>query len=477
MKQLLLSTTITIILMLTACTEDEFTTSQSAKLNFSTDTVKMDTVFSKVPSTTRSFMVYNRNKKGLRITNVRLSRGNQTGFRVNVDGTYLGETVGYQTSNIEMRGEDSIRVLVEITSPNNYKDTPQQISDDIIFTLESGQTQKVNLNAWSWDAIMANNMRITKDTTLSSPTPYIIYGGITIDSTATLTIQAPATLYFHSDAGINVYGTLKVEGTTADNVVMRGDRLDKMFTYLPYDRVPGQWQGITIHPSSFNNEIYNADIHSSQYGIICDSTVYDSNSLRLSLFNTTIHNCQGPGLQTFNSNIALTNCQITNTSGDCVAIYGGKAQIIYCTIAQFYPFTSNRGAALRFSNQYNSQNYPLEYLFCANSIITGYAEDVIMGEAKDSVAFDYQFINNIMRTPAVEDSLRFINIIWETTKDSVQGEQNFKNIDIANQYYDFHLDSLSRAVNSANPDIYWHDYDRDGQQRDEKPDMGCYELK
>ena len=60
----------------------------------------------------RSFWVYNRNDAGLRCTSVRLERGNQSGFRVNVRGEYLGAEVGYQTNNIELRKGDSLRVFV-----------------------------------------------------------------------------------------------------------------------------------------------------------------------------------------------------------------------------------------------------------------------------------------------------------------------------------------------------------------------------
>jgi hypothetical protein len=65
---------------------DSFTTSTSNELSFSTDTVKMDTVFSNVPTATRSFWVYNHSGEGLRCSSVRLEQGATTGFRVNVDG-------------------------------------------------------------------------------------------------------------------------------------------------------------------------------------------------------------------------------------------------------------------------------------------------------------------------------------------------------------------------------------------------------
>ena len=115
----------------------------------------------------------------------------------------------------------------------------------------------------------------------------------------------------------------------------------------------------------------------------------------------------------------------------------------HCTLAQFYPFTGGRGAALRFSNL-----MPLYGLVCDSSIVTGYDEDVVMGMTPDTLnAFDYRFSASLLRTPKVEteDSLRFVNVIWETPKDSIQGKLHFKLVDEKNLKYDFHLDSLSTA--------------------------------
>ena len=139
--------------MFAACTDDDsFSLSPSNVLTFSMDTVRMDTVFSTVPTSTRSFWVYNKSDDGIRCTSVRLANGNQTGFRVNVDGEYLSPTAGYQVQNVEIRNKDSIRVFVELTSPTNGKDGPQLIEDNLVFTLESGVEQRINLNAYTWDA-------------------------------------------------------------------------------------------------------------------------------------------------------------------------------------------------------------------------------------------------------------------------------------------------------------------------------------
>lgn len=64
-----------ILLIAASCTDDEsFSTSRSDLLTFTTDTVKMDTVFSKVPAATKSFWIYNNSTDGIRCTKVALEK-------------------------------------------------------------------------------------------------------------------------------------------------------------------------------------------------------------------------------------------------------------------------------------------------------------------------------------------------------------------------------------------------------------------
>ena len=73
-----------------------------------------------------------------------------------------------------------------------------------------------------------------------------------------------------------------------------------------------------------------------------------------------------------------------------------------------------------------------------------------MGEVQDTtVVYDYYFSDCLLRTPIVEDSTRFERIIWETSKDSIQGTKHFVNIDEDNLYYDFTIDSISPAYSRS----------------------------
>ena len=450
--------------ILASCSDDDsFSTSRSDLLSFACDTLSLDTIFSTVPTRTYGFWAYNRSSDGLRVSQVRLEHGNQTGFRVNVDGIYLDNSTGSQAQDIEVRKGDSIRVYVELTSHMNGGDVPQLVEDNLSFRLESGVEQKVNLRAWSWDAVLYDSLRIKENTTIASAKPIVVRGGIRVDSSATLTIQSPSVLYFGSKSGIDVYGSLIISGEPGQDVVLRGDRLDNMFDYLPYDRVSGQWRGIHFYGSSSGNTLKYLDLHSATDAIVCDSSMI-GDTPALSLTNVTIHNCKGYGLAASHNNISMVNTLISNTLGDCLFLDRSRANVSYTTFAQFYPFDANRGWAVQLSDTKAS---------FTNCLVTGYNEDVFLTDSLD-FSFDHCIVRTIIEDTVIV-SEKFPNSVLETPKDSVNGDMHFKLIDIENLVYDFCLDSLSTAIGNAVP-LPSLTIDRYGNPRSAtSPSIGCYE--
>lgn len=489
-----------VMLGFVACMDDDdFSTSKSDLLSFSTDTVRLDTTFSNVPTPTKTMWVYNRTGKSIRCSNVRLEGGNQEGFRVNVDGTYLGQTSGYQTRDVEVRKGDSIRVFVELTSSMQQEDEPQLVQDNLVFTLESGVQQKINLRAMSWDAISYTNLEVNRGETLTlgDPVviknedgtereyhkPIVIYGGIKVDSMATLNIKEGATLYFHENAGIQVYGKLLAEGTAEKPVTLRGDRIDHMFDYLPYDRTPGQWQGIKLMEYSQDNVLKYTDLHSAYDGIVVDSS--DVNVQKLLLENSIVHNCQGVGVEVKYAKVQIYNTQLSNTLGHCLYVCGGDVDVNNCTIAQFYPFDARRGSAIGFKA-------PVKNLSVKNSIVTGYADDEVVwtppveGETAEEETFNFSFDHCLLRTEKMttDDSSSFTNVIYEDLKNEVVenekdtlwfGEKQFVNFDTGNLIYDFRLKGKSAAIGVADAESALP-YDRNGllKRDEEKTIAGCY---
>ncbi len=457
--------------------DEEYSTSPTDRLRFSTDTVSFDTIISGQPTRTYTFMVYNPGRKALRLSQIYLEKGAASDFVINADGTPLEE--GY-AENLEVPGRDSLHVFVFANTPEQDSDEPVPTSDRLVFVTEGGARQEVVLEAAGQAVIPLNAKVLQQDTLLDARRPYQVRDSLVVGPGATLTIRPGVRLYFHPGARLVVHGTIKAQGTLQAPILMRGDRLENMFSQQSYDRIPGQWGGITLTGSSYGNHFDHCDIHSGSYGIHCDSSDISREKLRLE--NSIVHNTSGDVLHARSSQIFAGNSQLTNAGGNCVTLFGGQAEFIHCTIANFYPFAGGRGVALEYSNTDNGTRLPLHSAHFANCIITGYSDDEIMGRQSDRYkddAFNYRFDYCLLGTPQAE-SESIVGCLWDNDKDghAVWREDNFApRFDLARLLFTFSLDSLSQAVGTADPDIARRHYpaDRLGRPRlaDGKADMGC----
>lgn len=464
-------------MMVCSCDDyDSWTADPHARLTFSRDTVSFDTLVSTVSSSTERLLVYNTNKNGLRIGEVRLKHAGSSPFRVNVDGQFLQ---GGQAYDFEVRQNDSIFVLVEVTLPDTDTDTVTSHTDSLCFHLESGEVQYVTLMAGGQDAFHWRGLTvIDKDTTLQSRRPVVIYDSLYVSSGTTLTISAGTQLYFHQKASMCVDGTLLVNGTLEEPVVFRGDRTGNLFDYLPYDNTPQQWGGVYLHGRG--HRFTYLDLHSSTFGIIAEDT-------DMELANCVIHNTGGNALWVKNCRVKAYNTQISNAFGNLYQMIGGETEMTFCTLAQFYNYDAVRGWALKLSDydvEYgDTMFYDVAKANFINCIITGYGDDVISGsfikerKFQDSVRYYFNrcFLNTVYSDA---DSVRFVNNIYENPEDTMSYGRQFILFDTYARLYDFTPDTLAHFCDSA--DASWVEkfpLDRLGRNRgvDGRPDIGAYE--
>ena len=468
-----------------ACVEEQdFSVSPVHRLTFSSDTISFDTLFTEVSSSTYAFLIYNRNEVGLRIAEATLSGGEASPFRINVDGLS-----GVAFSDIAVRGGDSLYAFVEVTVDPRGQDEPFAVCDSLVFILESGVTQQVQLCAYGQDATVLRGVCIDGDTRLTAQRPYLIYDSLRVNEGSVLHLEAGTRLYFDEGAEMQVYGTVEAIGTHDAPVLFRGARTDRMFSYLPYDRLTAQWGGITLHESSHDNLFEHCDIHSGVYGI--RAAADDMSRYKLVMQNSQIHNVDGDALQLTQCVASFSNSLFTNAGGHCVNVLGGQMTFLHCTMANFFPWSSERGVAVNISNYVEEEEmlYPLLGVNFINSIITGSKDDELMGtvlEKTDTIdyseyaqfAFTHSLINS--KDEAREpDSLHFAHIVWEHRDSTAYGRTHFRTIDHDNFVYDFHLDSLSCARGIASPDYLGIlPYDKDGQPRygTGGVDAGCYQY-
>lgn len=466
-----------VLTLLAAC--DDFgtwTTDTNARLTFGRDTVSFDTLVTTVSSSTQRLLVYNRNKDGLRISEVRLKHASGSLFRANVDGQFLQGGVGH---DFEVPGDDSIFVHIEVTLPDADADTVTQYTDSLCFQLESGQVQYVVLHAGGRDALHWHGVKvIERDTALQSRRPVIIYDSLYVSAGTTLTVEAGTQLYFHQHASMCVDGTLRVNGTLDAPVVFRGDRTGNLFYYLPYDNTPQQWGGVYLHGSG--HRLNYLDLHSSTFGIVAEDT-------DMELANCVIHNTGGNALWTKNCRVKAYNTQISNAFGDLFHMIGGDAELTFCTLAQFYNFDAAKGFALclrDYDVEYeDTMFYDITRADFRNCVINGYGEDVISGSFikeknfGDSVRYRFErcFLNTVYSDG---DSARFIRNIYEDPKDTMSYGRQFLLFDTWARLYDFTPDTLAHFCDSA--DVQWTDLypvDRLGRSRrtEDGADIGAYE--
>ncbi len=457
-----------------ACSKDEsFTTDRSATLSFSDDVIDFDTVFSTIGSSTEQLMVYNRNNNGVRLKNVTLTNGASSGFRLNLDGQF-----GTTFNDIELYGGDSLFCFIEVTVGKQNNNDPILIKDEIVFTLESGVQHRIPLQVYGQDAVILHSPTITANTAYTADLPYLIYGPLTVNEGVILTLDPGARLFFHADGSILCNGTLHADGSTKE-ILLRGDRLDKMFWYLPYDRLDNQWLGITLSETSKDNYLKNVNIHSGNYGIKAIGNGIETN--KLTFHSSVIHNVGGAGLSLSNCSATIGNSQITNCRGNCVEVIGGSYTFEFCTIAQFCPWIAERGNALRFSNGTGSSDYvALNQLNITDCIVTGYANDEVFGtpvkDVTDAV-FNFKFTNCLLDTSEPSTYVEnFVNCLYQTTDQTT----NFHTIDTKNFIYDFRLSegSIARGKGTADGDILSrYPTDRLGKARDAAfIDLGCYQF-
>lgn len=450
--------------LFSSCNEENFSTNPSCKLTFSRDTLSFDTVFTSIGSATAILKVYNRNKEPLKIASIVLADASKSGFKINVDGQK-----GTQFSDIEIQGGDSMHIFVEVKINPLNRENPLLIKDSLVF-MTNGNKQDIKFIAYGQDVLILKGKTLKKDTLFTSQRPILIYDSLRVNEHVKMQCEAGTRFYFHDKAALLVHGTLTTEGSLGNPVLFRGDRLDRLFADVPYDRIPGQWKGIHFYSSSMNNVLNYADIHSGDYAILCDSSGVDAEKIRLT--NSILHNVKGDAFSLTASKALVANCQISNAGKNCVNLLGGDYTFIHTTMTDFYSWDIRSGVALAFANYQDKISYPLKASFY-NCLITGSSSDEIAGKKSSSSAipFDYLFSNTLINSKKEEASNQIINIVW--------GQENaFLYIGKKDLRYDFRPSSKNKAINIGDIEIAkLYPYDLNGRDRlqDGKPDAGCYE--
>jgi len=134
-----------LLISINSCRKDFNTVPSFGNLEFSKDTVFLDTIFTNIGSATYNLKVYNRSNNAITIPQIKLENGTSSSYRLNVDGI-----PGKEFENIDILARDSIYVFVETTININNSVNPLY-TDKILFDIGSSQ-QNVDLITLVQDA-------------------------------------------------------------------------------------------------------------------------------------------------------------------------------------------------------------------------------------------------------------------------------------------------------------------------------------
>ncbi len=471
------------------CLQEKFIESGDAQLAFSADTLTFDTVFTQVGSATRYFKIYNKHDLSIGISKVKLESGSQSKFRINIDGISYPEG---EASDITIWPNDSIYVFIEVTvDPNQPLSESPFVIHEYLSLETNGNIQKVVLEAWGQNAnYIPNNMfqgrlaLLTCDQSeviWQDPKPYVVYGVLLIDS-CTLRIKEGTRIHLHGGIAQNDLGTyndgilwtlrkgkLILEGTFENPIIIQGDRLED-----EYQDLGGQWAGLRLGAGSQGHQIENTEIKNSIVGLRVDS------GATVDIFNTKIFNTSSAGIVGEHAVIKMKNSLIHSNGGQSLFFsYGGTYLLDYCTISSY----GNLTEALHMDNFScldpecsTAAVFSLNASF-RNCIIAGSGTDEISlidaTQGENSLAFRYFFQNCVVRVDELLDPGQFPDFYDHCNNcyNLQSSDLLFENIELS----DYHLDSLSIAIEQATP-IPSITSDLEGNLRDPlQPDQGCYE--
>lgn len=376
-RNLIVMSFIALIIGLASCRDDFDFDVASNNLEFSKDTLDLDTIFNHTNSQTYKLTIHNKENKDIQVPRISLARGESSFYKINVDGMS-----GTEFENVAIRSKDSIFIFVEIAAGNVESNALYE--DEIKFETSSGE-QHIKLLSYLERAQFYNtNLESIFDlgnVNWDNQYARVIFGDVKANN---VSISAGTRIYFHDNASLTINGTLNVEGNINQKVVFRTDRHDEYSESLPKT-----WNKIVLKSNDPNAQstVNHAYFKGMNEGIIVENSKLDIN-------NSYIYNNEKFGLRGYGATINGRNLVIAQSDQAALGLEGGWYDFRHCTIANYFGIGSGSGMnyAIILSNDGSALN------------LANFYNNVIFSSHQDAVAFDnvggsfnHDFKNNVLK--------------------------------------------------------------------------------
>ena len=498
MRHFILFISCIVLISASSCRKDFSTIPSYGNLEFSKDTVFLDTIFENIGSATYNLKIYNRGRNAITVPRIKLEKGSSSNYRLSVDGV-----PGKDFNDIDILARDSIYVFIETTVNNNNQPT-LLYTDRILF--DNGESQQhINLITLVEDANFIYpgkdpvSMRIDslsidgQATTIkgrfltdselifTKEKPTVIYGYAAIPSNKVLTIEAGARIHFHDNSGLIVdkKASLKVNGTLSEKVIFEGDRLENRFR-----QTPGQWGTIWMRAGSKENVINHAQIKNGIIGILIDS-IGTASAPTLNIQNTEIYNHSNFGILARETNIEAHNVVIGSAGqASLAATIGGTYNFTHSTFANywnngirqlpavlvnnFFVYNTEAGEEIIETRDLNAANFT-NCIFEGNNNI-----EFLIDKVEGGGLFSYSVKNCMIKfidSNNSFDGVTEVDFVNNSNYSGIilNGNSNFRKA----QESDFIIGEKSEAINKATETFF--NIDILGIDRTTTPDIGAYQ--
>lgn len=332
-------------LAVVSCADEGYADERSVKLDFSTDTLSFDTVFTTVGTVTQQVRVYNRTSSDIELASVTLKHGRQSRFRLNVDGD-----TSMVARHIELQAGDSLFIFVQANIDPNNESEPFIRTDSIVFS----NGQYLPLAAWGRNAVY-HRIPAGDDTSWfcridcaafhDADRPHVFLDPAAVLDGNTLTLLPGDELHFADGAMliIDSNATLIARGSAEQPVLFTSLRHDPW-----YRSMPGQWQTVWFYNYSTGNVIDHAVVENATGGLRC----YPGSQLTVS--NTVVRNCSDAGIIGQDATVNGRNLLVYDCFSPVVLIGGGSYSFDACTFADYWNYRDHTRdtAAVVISNYY-----------------------------------------------------------------------------------------------------------------------------
>jgi hypothetical protein len=452
-----------IAIIFSCCKKNSFITNPDAALNISADTLKFDTVFTSAGSIVQGFKIININDEKLKLSSIKLMGGSSSSFKINIDGASTTEL-----NNIDIESNDSLYVFVQVNINPAAGNLPFIISDSILISY-NGNKKFVQLQAYGQNAVFLDSRRLSGSVRFTKDLPYVILGGLLIDSSATLSVDKGARIFIHADAPILVDGRLIATGTKDEKIIFTGDRLDP-----DYKDLPASWPGIYFNPSSQNNSLQFTVIKNAYQGLIAQGISTTANP-KLKISQCLIDNIYDAGVLAINSTIYADNSLISNCGSNILLAYGGNYKFTHCTVASYGNiFLEHKNPVLQVYNfvVQDNQTYTADLTASFTNCIFwgdgGNVDNEVVVKKQGATIFNVTFDHVLYKASTDPTDAVF-------TVAPIKQDPLFDSINTSKFQFDFHFNNTnSPAINVGTPTSFLKDLD-DKPRANGLPDLGCYE--